>query len=420
MYGDRRVYTVSGFAEGISSWLARLPALWVEGEVTEVRRQEGWSTVFVGLRDTSGDASLAATMRRTTFDRLELELQDGERVHVYGRPELYRARGLFQLRASRIERLGAGDLAATLERLRGTLAAEGLFDAERKRQLPRLPRRIAVVTGVNAAAKRDIISAVQARFPAAELLVAETTVQGPRAPEAIVGALQTVSARDRVDVVVLTRGGGSFEDLLPFSDERVVRAVASCRAPVVSAVGHEHDRPLCDLAADVRASTPTAAARFVVPDRGELIDHLDGLRARGRTSLLALAAAHRERLADAARRLARAPLVAVERARTSLDHQHHRGVTAARRAVSDRRDRTESLIARLRALSPEATLRRGYGIVRAGPHLVTSARDLGVGTGIDITLADSRLGARVTEVGSRSNADLLSPEGSDDRERPAR
>src|SRR5437016_12085146 len=216
-------------------------------------------------------------MPRGQFDGLRLDLADGERVHVYGRPELYEQRGDFHLRVLTIERFGLGAHLAALERLKQKLAAEGLFAASRKRPLPRIPALIGLVTGSDAAAKRDVLTAITTRFPPARILVAETYVQGPRAAPAIATAIGDLCARG-IDVLILARGGGSFEDLLPFSDERVVRAVADCPVPVVSAVGHEQDTPLCDLAADVRASTPTAAARLVVPDLAELVASLDRAR----------------------------------------------------------------------------------------------------------------------------------------------
>src|SRR4029079_14411351 len=196
-------------------------------------------------------------------------------------------RGEFKLRALTIERFGAGAHLASLERLKATLAAEGLFAHSRKRALPFLPRRIGIVTGNDAAAKRDVVTTIRSRFPAAAVLVAETYVQGPRAAAELLAAIGALCEEPDVDVVVLTRGGGSIEDLLPFSDERVVRAVAECPAPIVSAIGHEQDAPLCDLAADVRASTPTAAARLVVPDWQELVDGLGELRGRLRRSSVA-------------------------------------------------------------------------------------------------------------------------------------
>src|SRR5436309_9412645 len=188
-YGDRKVYTVAAFNRGVADWLARLPTLWVEGEVTELRRHTGWQSVFFTLKDPSDGACLPVTMPRGRFEALRLDLADGERVHVFGRPELYEARGDFRLRALSIERFGLGAHLAAIERLKTKLAAEGLFAAERKRRLPLLPRRIGLVTGNDAAAKRDVLTAITARFPAARVLVAETYVQGPRAAAAIVDAL---------------------------------------------------------------------------------------------------------------------------------------------------------------------------------------------------------------------------------------
>ena len=270
LYGDRKVYTVSAFNRGISRFLGRLPAVWVEGEVTELRRNSAWATVFLTLKDPKTGASLKVTIARSTYDRLELGLAEGETVHAAGRAELYELKGELGLRASTLERIGVGGHLVALERLKRELAAEGLFAPERKRRLPRVPRAIGVLTGADAAARGDLLTTIGRRFPPTKAIVCETRVQGRGAPEAIVKGLRALAAHSEVDVVVLTRGGGSFEDLLPFSTEAVVRAVATCAVPVVSAVGHEQDTPLCDLAADARAATPTAAAALVVPDVHEL------------------------------------------------------------------------------------------------------------------------------------------------------
>ncbi|NUR76289.1 MAG: exodeoxyribonuclease VII large subunit, partial [Thermoleophilia bacterium] len=265
----RKVYSVRGFNNGVARWLTKLPTLWIEGEVTELRRQDRWASVFFTLKDPDDVATLQVQMPRGQFDALDLNLSEGERVHVFGRAELYEQRGELRLKALTIERFGFGAHLAALERLKKKLAAEGLFAAGRKRSLPQYPRLIGLVTGNDAAAKRDVLTHIVQRFPPANVVVAETYVQGPRAPAAIATAIGDLCRRG-ADVIVLARGGGSFEDLLPFSDERVVRAVADCAVPIVSAVGHEQDTPLCDLAADLRASTPTAAARLVVPDSAEL------------------------------------------------------------------------------------------------------------------------------------------------------
>jgi exodeoxyribonuclease VII large subunit len=372
-YGDRKVYSVSAFNRGVADWLARLPTLWVEGEVTELRRHAGWQSVFFTLKDPADGACLPATMPRGRFDALRLDLVDGERVHVFGRPELYEARGDFRLRVLSIERFGLGDHLAALERLKRKLAAEGLFAPERKRPLPRLPRAVGLVTGNDAAAKRDVLSTLTARFPPAHVVVAETYVQGPRAAAAIVEALRSLCAVPEVDVIVVARGGGSFEDLLPFSDERLVRAIAGCPVPVVSAVGHEQDTPLCDLAADVRASTPTAAGRLVVPDLGELGAGLD--RARGRLASGVQRAVRRERddLALLRDRLRRAPALAVERKRAAL----------------------ERAAGRLKALSPRATLERGYAVVRTDGEVVRSPTTLRPGQPLRVEVAEGEFGARV-------------------------
>jgi exodeoxyribonuclease VII large subunit len=396
------VYTVSAFNAGVASWIDRLPELWVEGEVTELRRQEAWQSVFLTLKDIDDGSTLAVTIARSTFDRLGVEVVDGTRVHVLGRPELYAARGTFQLRARLLEPLGLGAVLAGLERLRQKLAAEGLFDPERKRPLPFLPRRIGVVTGTDAAAKRDVIAAVTARFPDARILVVETVVQGPRAALAITGALQTIAAQPGVDVVVLARGGGSFDDLLPFSDERVVRAVAGSPVPVVSAVGHEHDTPLCDLAADARASTPTAAARLVVPDRAELDRMLDELRSRLRRGARRLVARARERHAALAGRLARAPGLLLAERRAGFEPLAARLRSSLTRLVERRRAEVAALGGRLHALSPAATLDRGYAIVTSRGRVVRAALAVSPGEPLHVRLARGHLEARVESVASET------------------
>jgi exodeoxyribonuclease VII large subunit len=372
-YGDRKVYSVAGFNRGVAGWLQRLPTVWVEGEVTELRRHDRWASVFFTLKDPADGACLPASMPRGRFDALRLDLADGERVHVLGRPELYEQRGDFRFRALSIERFGIGAHLAAIERLKGKLAAEGLFAAARKRALPTLPRRIGLVTGNDAAAKRDVLTTITTRFPPARVLVAETYVQGPKAAAAIVDALAQLSEEPEIEVIVLVRGGGSFEDLLPFSDERLVRAVAGCSVPIVSAVGHEQDTPLCDLAADVRASTPTAAGRLVVPDLAELVERLDRARSSLERCVRRSLERERQRFVQTRTRLDRAPALFLERRRGSLEHAH----------------------GRLRALSPRSTLARGYAIVRAGDALVTSAEDVASQQKISIEVADGSFGATV-------------------------
>jgi exodeoxyribonuclease VII large subunit len=205
VYGDRKVYTVAAFNRGVAQWLTRLPTIWVEGEVTELRRQAAWQTVFFTLKDPETGACLSAAMPRGQFDALRLDLGNGERVHVYGRPELWEQKGELRLRALSIERFGLGEHLAALERLKQKLAAEGLFAESRKRPLPRLPRRIGLVTGNDAAAKRDVLTAIQVRFPPARVLVAETYVQGPRAAPAMVEALRAICEAPEIDAVAASR-----------------------------------------------------------------------------------------------------------------------------------------------------------------------------------------------------------------------
>ena len=365
---ERKVYSVRAFNYAVARRLDDLPTIWIEGEVTELRRQARWATVYFTLKDPANGACLSAQMPRGQFDALELGLRDGETVHVYGRPQLYEQRGDFYLRVLTVERSGIGAHLVALERLKQQLAAEGLFAADRKRPLPQIPKLVGLVTGNDAAAKRDVLTAITTRFPPAHVLVAETYVQGARAAPAIATAIRDLCARG-VDVVVLARGGGSFEDLLPFSDERVVRAVATCPVPVVSAVGHEQDTPLCDLAADVRASTPSVAGRLVVPDLAELRAWLDRAHAGLGRGARRVVERHGQRLAAMHERLGRAPLLSLERRTARLDTTH----------------------ARLVALSPRATLERGYAIVRARDELVREPPP--PGSELDVEVAGGRFGA---------------------------
>jgi exodeoxyribonuclease VII large subunit len=292
---------------------------------------------------------------------------------VNGRAELWEARGRISFRAQTIERFGLGAHLAALERLKKKLAAEGVFAPECKRPLPFLPRRIGLVTGTDAAAKQDVLTTITTRFPPARIVVVETPVQGPRAAAGIVEALLRVAALPEVDVIVLARGGGSFEDLLPFSDEAVVRAVASCPVPVVSAIGHEQDNPLCDLAADVRAPTPTAAGKLVVPDLAEVLQRLERARAGIERGARRTLETREQRLVRTHDRLRRAPALAVERKHARL----------------------EATAGRLRALSPRATLGRGYAIVRAAETILRSATSVSAGERIEVELADGGFGAVV-------------------------
>lgn len=395
-YGERKVYSVSSFNRGVAIWLGRLPTVWVEGELVELRRHPRWQSVFFTLKDPDGGSSLGATMPRDRFDALRLDLADGERVHVLGRPELFEPRGAFRLRALSIERHGLGEHLARIERLKAKLAAEGLFAPEKKRPLPRLPRRIGVVTGNDAAAKRDVLTTIVERFPPARVVVAEAYVQGHRASADVVTAMEALSELPEMDVIVITRGGGSFEDLLPFSDEGLVRAVATCRVPVVSAVGHEQDTPLCDLAADVRASTPTMAGRLVVPELSQLSDDLDRARLGLLRGVRRLVERDEQRLRALRASLSSGAQRLLEREGQRLERAHERLRAAPVLTVERKRAELEATAGKLRSLSPMATLARGYAVVRTdNDSLVTSAAAVTRGDRIGVQLVDGTFGARV-------------------------
>jgi exodeoxyribonuclease VII large subunit len=376
LYGERKVFTVSAFNRGIGMHLGRLPTIWVEGEVTELRHNRAWANVFLTLKDPKTGATLAVTIARRIYDRLALGLDEGESVHVAGRAELYEHKAELAFRATTIERIGLGGHLLALEQLKRTLAQEGLFGADRKRRLPRVPRAVGILTGADAAARGDLVTTIGARFPATKIVLAETRVQGRGAAAAIVSALAALTRHPEVDVIVMSRGGGSFEDLLPFSEETVVRAVAASPVPVVSAVGHEQDTPLCDLAADVRAATPTAAATLVVPSLVETEAALEATR----------------------RRLELAVHAQLERTRSRLERQHERLRIAPRLLLERRRAALDRAGARLQALSPLATLGRGYAIVRSRAQAVRDAAVLTAGDRLDIQLASGSVDARVEEI----------------------
>src|SRR5256714_83874 len=253
-------------SQKLSAWIARLGWFWVDGQVAQIPRRPGTTTVFLTLRDPSADLSLTVTTNRDVLDAGAPELADGARIVVHARPEFYAARGTLSLRADEVRRVGVGELLARIEHLKKLLAAEGLFDRARKRRLPFLPNRIGLITGRASAAERDVLTNTRRRWPAVDFRIVNVPVQGPSAVPQIVDALAVLDRDESVDVIVLARGGGSFEDLLPFSDEALCRAVFASRTPVVSAVGHETDAPLVDYVADARASTPTDAAKRLVPD----------------------------------------------------------------------------------------------------------------------------------------------------------
>ena len=275
-------WPVRTVARKIADWIGRLGEVWVEGQVAQLSRRGGAATVFLTLRDPVADLSVPVTCHRDIADRPGLELTEGARVIVRARPDYYVARGSFSLRATEIRAVGLGELLARIERIRQLLAAEGLFDAVRKRPLPFAPAVVGVITGRDSAAERDVLVTARRRWPAVRFEMYNCAVQGPQAAQNVIDGLRRLDADPAVEVIVIARGGGSVEDLLPFSDEGLVRAIAATRTPVVTAVGHETDTTLVDHVADVRAATPTDAAHRIVPEIGEQRRLVEGLRSRAR------------------------------------------------------------------------------------------------------------------------------------------
>ncbi len=384
-------------SQKIGAWIGKLGWVWVDGQVAQITRRPGTTTVFLTLRDPSADLSLTVTTNRDVLDLGAPNLVDGARIVVHAKPELYPARGTLSLRADEVRQVGIGELLARIEHLKKLLAAEGLFDPARKRRPPFLPRRIGLITGRASAAERDVLTNARRRWPAVHFRVVNVAVQGPGAVAQMIDALSVLDKDESIDVIILARGGGSTEDLLPFSDEALCRAVFACRTPVVSAVGHETDAPLVDFVADVRASTPTDAAKRVVPDLAE------------ETRLIRLG---RQRLERAIRHL-------LDREQHRLDALRSRPVLAkphamleargadiaalaerATRCVRHRLDAADAELrhttARLRALSPAATLQRGYAIVRrADGTILREPAQVDVGDPLRVRLAGGELAARV-------------------------
>jgi len=382
----------------IAQWIGRLGRVWIDGQLTEISRRPGVSTVFFTLRDPAADISLRVTAARQLVD--SLQVAEGARVVVWAKPEYYLPKGTFTLKAFDIRPVGVGELLARIERLKQLLASEGLFATERKRPLPFLPNTVGLICGRGSAAERDVLENARRRWPAVNFRVEAVAVQGPYAVPEITNALQTLEADRSVDVIVIARGGGSVEDLLPFSDEALLRAVAKCFTPVVSAIGHEQDSPLLDLVADVRASTPTDAGKLVVPDVAEEQHRIGQLRDRARRSLVVRLDREQHAL-DALR--ARPALAAPHR---DLDRRGVEiGELAARaaRCLTNRLDRAADelghVLARVRSLSPSATLERGYAIVQDGAgHVVTAAAQTAPGKQLQIRLASGRIAADVTKI----------------------
>ena len=385
-------------ANAISGWVDRLGVVWVEGQVAQFSRRQGMNTVFLTLRDAVADISIPVTCSRTVFDSLNPPMVEGASVVVHAKPSYYANRGTLSLHARDIRMVGLGELLARIERRRQLLAAEGLFAAERKRPLPFLPGTVGLVTAPGSAAERDVLENSRRRWPAVRFAVRYAAMQGTGSAREVIEAVGRLDRDAEVDVIVVARGGGSIEDLLPFSDEGLLRAVSAAGTPVVSAIGHEPDTPLLDLVADVRASTPTDAAKLVVPDVSEEALRVDQLRQRGRRVLAAWLAREQHTLDSLRANPALAdPGSGIDVRRREVEALRDRG----RRTLHHQLDRAGNdlghQLARVRGLSPLATLARGYAVVqdREG-HVVTGVDQTSTDEPIRIRVADGRISALVT------------------------
>lgn len=394
-------WPVRTVARKIAQWIDRLGAVWVEGQVTQISARPGTGTAFLTLRDPAADVSITLTC--ATAMVTAQRLTEGSRLVVHGKPTFFLNRGTLSLRVDEIRAVGIGELLARIERLRRALAAEGLFDPARRRRIPFLPRTVGLITGRASAAEHDVVTNARARWPAVEFRMCNVAVQGVHAVPQIVDALSALDRDERVDVIVLARGGGSVEDLLPFSDEVLCRAVAATGTPVVSAIGHESDTPLLDLVADLRCSTPTDAGKRIVPDLAAETALVDQLRSRARRALHGWVDRER-RLLDAlrSRPVLADPVTPIATRAAEIEALTDRARRALRGTVSTAQEELRHTIARLTALGPAATLARGYAIVQRsavgdGQPVLRSVRDAPPGTRLRVRLVDGALHAVVAD-----------------------
>lgn len=389
-----RPWPVRHLSPKIADYVRRMPEVWVEGQVLNLKR---WNSLcFLTLRDTDLDMSLNVTIPAAALERAVPDgqrVEDGTRLVVHARPDFHLKRGSLGLRADDARLVGLGELLARIEELKGKLAAEGLFAPERKRRLPFLPAVVGLVCAQQGDAEHDVVRNARARWPAVQFEIRRVTVQGPRAVPEVTAALAELDADPRVEVIVVARGGGSFEDLLPFSNESLVRAAAATTSPLVSAIGHEQDSPLLDLVADLRASTPTDAAKRIVPDVTEERRGITQARTRIRQAVTTLL--DRERILLEAMR-SRPVLVAPETIVAQRQADLDAASTSARRAFGDRLSREASGLAELRgqvrALSPAATLERGYAVVQdAAGAVLRDPEQVADGDALRVRLARGEL-----------------------------
>lgn len=400
-------WPVRTVARKIAEWVDRLGAVWVEGQLAQITARAGTGTAFLVLRDPAADVSLQLTAPIGLVRDGGAAVVEGNRVIVHGKPSFFLGRGSLTLRVDEIRAVGIGELLARIERLRRLLAAEGLFDAARKRRPPFLPRCVGLVTGRASAAEHDVVTGATARWPSVRFRVENTATQGALAVPQIVDALGALDRDPDVDVIVLARGGGSIEDLLPFSDETLCRAVADCRTPVVSAIGHEPDTPLVDHVADVRCSTPTEAGRRLVPDLAEETARVAGLRDRARRALSGWVDREQRLLASLrARPVLADPLAVLDGRAAEVDRLREAARACVGRGLDRRTAEVGHVRARLTTLGPAATLARGYAVVQRVPPgwdgplpVLRSVDEVAPGDRVRIRVADGSVAATVLEQG---------------------
>lgn len=392
-------WPVRTVARKIGDWIHRLGTVWVEGQVTQVSSRPNTQTAFLTLRDPSADVSMSVTCPNWLIREMEPPLREGASVVVHAKPSYFFGRGTISLRADQIRAVGIGELLARIERLRKLLAAEGLFSPQRKRPIPFLPKGVGLITGRASAAERDVLANAQRRWPHVRIKVLNTAVQGSQAVPQVMRALRILDADPEIDVIVIARGGGSVEDLLPFSDEALCRAVSAAGTPVVSAIGHEPDTPLLDHVADLRCSTPTDAGKRIVPDVREETERVRQMRDRGRRALHGWVDTQARLLTQLRSRPVLAdPLGPVQRRQDDVDVHRERARRAMLSLLAKDQAEVANARARLTALGPAATLARGYAVVQfvdaeGNLQVLRSVSEVEAGAQLRVRVGDGAIGA---------------------------
>jgi exodeoxyribonuclease VII large subunit len=384
-------------SEAIKDYIDRLGPIWIEGEISELNERSG-GMAFMRLRDTSADMSISVMCYKTVLASVQ-PLPANARVVIHAKPSWFTKNGSLTLSAKEIRQVGVGELLARLEALKEKLALEGLFSADRKIALPRLPHTVGLICGRNTDAEKDVVENARRRWPAVQFEIREVAVQGAAAVVEVSAALAELEANPDVDVIIITRGGGSFEDLLPFSDESLVRLAASCTTPIVSAIGHEKDAPLLDLVADYRASTPTDAAKRVVPDIAQEISDIEKIRDRMYRRLLSTIDYELNQIAQLRNRpVMKDPSVMVTVRRDEIKAWRDRSIRSFASILEIEKKELKGVKAHLRSLSPQSTMDRGYAVVQLdNGTIVRDASKIKAGTSLRIRVAKGETRATVNE-----------------------